>query len=506
VLVLRRLGLECLAARRAGLATVIARLRAAGPSEVRTAVVLVHRLDNVDECADVGALAAELAIRAVPSLLEARAAAERTEREAVAAEDAGRYADAAQLAARAVELARPVGGGALARALVRRAELAQLAEGFRAAEAAYREAITVAERAHTDEYRALAMAGLMGVRAREPGHERDALAMRSLVDAAIARSGKRAVLAPLVDQAAGTAHLRLGRLADAVASFEAALAAVRAALPPGDPRLPEYIYPVGLALSHQRKDREALRYHEEAYRVAVGAWGAGHPNAERFAINLAVKHASLGDCKLALVELARARASLAAVLPADSAELVSIGEITGTCHTLQGNHAEALREHGEVQRVLIAAGREKSPEMGQAWLDIGDAHLDRGDVAQAAAAFEKSIATYEPLVGTDDVRLALPLAHLGDAEERAGRIDSARSRLERALALFTSTQAPALTAADARFPLARTLWARPADRVRARELAEAARAAYATGGPIFARRLAEVDAWLRDHGLRTSVR
>ncbi|MCW5805506.1 MAG: hypothetical protein KIT31_24265, partial [Deltaproteobacteria bacterium] len=59
------------------------------------------------------------------------------------------------------------------------------------------------------------------------------------------------------------------------------------------------------------------------------------------------------------------------------------------------------------------------------------------------------------------------------------------------------SDAPALTAADARFPLARAVWA--TDRGRARTLAESARAGYAEGGPIVAKRLAEVDAWLHIH-------
>jgi eukaryotic-like serine/threonine-protein kinase len=492
---LRAVGLECLANRRAGLASAIARLRHANADATRTAMALLHALDNVPECANLGAMKAELAARANPAVFAARLEARRMIDHARAAYDTGRYRDALVFARRAVERARSVGGAVLATALIGYGDLVILHEGYAAGEPAYLEAVEVTEATQADELRALAMANLMAARAREPGREREALAMRPLVEAAIERANVREPLLPVVLHAAGSAQLRLGQLEAAVASFKTALQRARAILPPGDPRLPDYIYPVGLALGYQRKDREALAFHDEAYRVAVAVWGTGHPNAERFAINLAVKRAALGDCDTALGELARAREAIVGVLPADSAERLLIAELTGTCHMFQGRHADAIREHETRRQALIAAGRAHSVEMASAWLDLGDTHLDRDALEPAITAYRQAIALLEPLVGTTDSRLGLPLAHLGDAELRAGRTARAIELLERALVVF-GPDAPAATLADARFPLARALWATPATRVRARELAIAARDGYAESGPIAARQLAEVEAWL----------
>jgi hypothetical protein len=64
--------------------------------------------------------------------------------------------------------------------------------------------------------------------------------------------------------------------------------------------------------------------------------------------------------------------------------------------------------------------------------------------------------------------------------------------------------------AEARFLLARALWDAPVDggrdRTRAVPLAEQARAGFFEGGEATANNVAEVDAWLREHGAGEPVR
>jgi len=487
--------IACLADRRAELAALIGELHHPSAADVQLAVSRVHQLARIDDCANPTTLAAEEAARATPAGLAARLEVRGEIRAARESADAGRFREAADHAKRAVAVARTFGGVILAKALLVLGDAQQLADGFAAMEAAMREAASAADAVHADDLRALAMANLMASTAREPGREKEALAMQPLVEAAIARAGKQVALTPVVYQAVGTAQLRLGQLDASIASFRSALDAARKVLPHGDPRLPDYIDPVGVALSMARRHAEAVKYHAEAYQAAVDAWGPNHPNAVIYAINLATKHAALGDCTTALGELARARAALTGVLAPDSAENLQIAEAMGACYYIQHRYDDALREYTARQDALRAAGRTKSADMAATWTDVGDVQLDRKQYDAAVASYRRSVDELEDVVGKADARLAFPLTRVGEAELAANRPARAVAPLERALALYAAANVPPLVAAEAKFPLARAVW--PTDRMRAKELATAARDAFAAGGN--AGRKAAADAWLRDH-------
>jgi len=492
-------GLACLALGRAELAALIERFRQVTAADVRLGVARVHDLPPVEDCANPIALADEHAAYTSAGRAAARAAVALAQRAAREAQDAGRYAEAAASAQHAVDLARTFGGTILAKALLALAEDTVHARDFAAREAAAREAAAIADHVHADELRARAMVDLLTAMAQEPGREREALAFAPLVDAATARAGQAERFEASVQRARGVAQLGLGQTEASIESLRASLAAARRELPAGDPRLPELIYPLGIALGMVRRDAEALRYIDEAYRVAVDVWGAEHPSTARFEINLAIKHAALEQCAGALPELAHARALLTGVLPADSAEHLLISRAMGACYYAQRAYDRAVREYTGRQAALIAAGRTASVEMAGTWTDLGDVQLQRRAYAAAAASYRRSLAAYEDLLGKTDARLGAPLVGLGESELAAGRVAPAIAALERAAAIYDAAQVPAIVAADVRFPLARALWSRPAERARAVELARAARDAWRPAGPSQQARRADADAWLRDH-------
>ncbi len=492
-------GLACLAARRGELASLTDRLRHVTAADVRLAVARVHDLSPVEDCANPRTLAAERAAYATPGGAVSRTAVALAMRAARDASAAGTYREAAVAARRAVELARGFGGTILAKALLVLVETTAHVDSFPAREAAAREAVAIAESVHADELRAQAMVDLLGAMAQAPGREREALVFAPLVEAATARAGKQGAYAASVARARGAAQLGLGQVEAAVGSLRASLAAARRELPPADPRLPEFIYPVGVALGMMRLDAEAVRYHEEAYRVAREVWGADHPSTARFEINLAIKHSALGDYPRALAELTHARALLTGVLAPDAAEHLLILQAIGACYLLQHAHDQALAAYTAIQAVLRAAGRDRSVEMAGSWIDLGDVHHARADYEAAAASYRRAVAALEVLLGTSDARVASPLCRLAEAELAAGRVARARPLLERGLAIYTATAVPAVVLADAQFPLARALWSQPASRARAVELARAAHTAWRTGGPAHAARAAEAAAWLHAH-------
>jgi tetratricopeptide (TPR) repeat protein len=476
-------GLACLAARQHELSNTLQHLRAAKANDVRFAVAMIHDLSPVEDCTNPKMLDENLLV--LDALHASRDARVR-----------GDYRNAAEHARRGVELARPYGGALLARADIALGDVAAYVDGFPAAETAFREAITAAESAGADTLRAHAWANLMAALAREPGREKEALSAEPLATAVIDRTGKRTAYRPIVLQARGVAQLRLGNLDAAVESLLAALAAAREVLPPDDPRMPEYIYPVGVAYGMMRRDAEALKYFDEAYRVAAVVYGDNHPETARFMINVATKHAAAGDCARALGELTHARALLAGVLPADSPEHLQIDQAIGACYYVEQKYDDALREYTARQQALASAGRTRSAEMAGSWVDVGDVELARKDYVAAEASYRRSVTAFEDIVGTSDARLGFPLSRAGEAALAAGHPERAIEPLERAVTIYETAKVPAVVLAGAQFPLGRALAVVPARRAEAMKLVAAARAAFAAGGPAYAQQIAQADAWL----------
>jgi hypothetical protein len=484
-------GLACLAERRSAFFAVEVQLLTSGPDEARSGVALVHTLPAVDECANPTYLASTAA--AATSAPE-RAAIAAAVHAARAASAAGDYRAAVAHAREAVTRARVSGGMLLAGALAVLGDELVTTEGATVAEATFREAIAVAETAHADEIRAYAMAELMAVLAREPGREREALAMQSLVEAAGTRVAKPAVLAPVIRQSAGVAKLRLGELDAALVDLQASLAGALASLPPHDPRLAAYLNPVGVALSSLGREAEAVKLHDEAVRVATDVWGPDHPTTALFVANLAGKHATLGDCDRAVVEATHARAILAGAVAADTPELLDIGRTIAACALRRRDFDGALREHAAIRSTLEANGRTNSDDMARAWIDIGDTQRARSAWDPAGDAYRTAISIFESIVGTSDARLAAPLVGIGEVEISAGRPARAIPALERALAIREATHATALQLAEVQWPLAYSLGAQ--DPARARRLAEAAYATLAAAGPDYAAYADEAKQWL----------
>jgi tetratricopeptide (TPR) repeat protein/tRNA A-37 threonylcarbamoyl transferase component Bud32 len=489
-------GLSCLADRRDNTARLVTRFKTIAVDEVRRAVDLAHRIPTIEDCANPVVLAAERAATAMPGGPAARAATKAAVTAGRAAHDAGQFQTAVGHARQAVEHARPLGGMFLAGALVILGDFVtgiDLAE----AEAAYRQAISAAELVHADDLRALALARLMHAIAVTPGREREGLALEPNVSAAIARSGKRAAIAPALHQTIGIAKFQLGQIEPALVELQAALTSARAVIPDTDPRIPQYLYPIGIALGVLGRDQEALAIHQEAVRVATEVWGSNHPETARFTIHLATKQATLGECTAAIPVLVAARKALTGSLPPDSFEHLQITQTLSTCYANQQRHDDALRELRAGQEALRAAKREQSVEMASAWVDLGDVDYDRKQFTEALAAYRSAVALYEKLVPRDDSRLALPLSRVGEALDALGKPAQAIAPLERSLAIYTTSGSPARLVAEAAFPLARALWATRRDRTRARKLAESALAGLAGD-----EREAEVESWLRTHGPR----
>lgn len=142
--------------------------------------------------------------------------------------------------------------------------------------------------------------------------------------------------------------------------------------------------------------------------------------------------------------------------------------------------------------------------MAYSLTNLGAVACSEGKFEQARDYQERALAIREQALGPDHPQIAYPLTGLGQALLGQREPADALAHLERALSIRSSDEGEPTQLAKTRFVLARALWDAPADagrdRARALELAELARSVYAEAGEKSTKELAEVEAWLREHG------
>jgi hypothetical protein len=111
---------------------------------------------------------------------------------------------------------------------------------------------------------------------------------------------------------------------------------------------------------------------------------------------------------------------------------------------------------------------------------------------------QRALALREKALGPAHPHLAETLVGLGRVALAQRRASEAVSLARRAVGLREDGKSPPAQVAEARFVLAQALWEANEDRTRAVEVAELARDDYQDLGNTS--QLAEVDAWLAEHG------
>ena len=129
---------------------------------------------------------------------------------------------------------------------------------------------------------------------------------------------------------------------------------------------------------------------------------------------------------------------------------------------------------------------------------LGKLARARNDPAAALAADARAVAIAEKAFGDANPQVGEMLHHYGDDLLALGRAGEAAAAFERELATIAGADGAA--AGRARFGLARALWALGRERERAVELGRAARDAYAAAAGTEPQ-VGEVDAWLKERRL-----
>jgi tetratricopeptide (TPR) repeat protein len=137
------------------------------------------------------------------------------------------------------------------------------------------------------------------------------------------------------------------------------------------------------------------------------------------------------------------------------------------------------------------------PQVGSFLILEGSALRGQGRHEPAFERFERALRLQEAALGPDHVDVAIPLEEIGKLRLEQGRHAEARAAFERALSIRERGAAPVRQIAQLRFELGQVLWA-TGEQQRGRQLAVAARDALRTLPEDGAKKLAEVEAWLRE--------
>lgn len=258
--------------------------------------------------------------------------------------------------------------------------------------------------------------------------------------------------------ALGAVELARGRVDEGRALLEESLAISERELGPDHVDTAAAATELGGALHRVGDFAGALAQNQRALAIRERALGPDHPDVAVNLVNLAVELKALG--RMAEVEPAYRRA-LAIFERARGAEHFQTGVTwlnLAEYLRVVGKGADAADGYARARRILTAVFGAGHVVLAHVDNGEGQLALARGDAAAAVALLERAVATRA--------------ADGGDA--------------------------PAL--AESRFALARALVARRgadgATQARARELAEAARAAWAAAGAAYAKERAAAEAWL----------
>jgi tetratricopeptide (TPR) repeat protein len=504
---------------------------------VEKSVDAVQRLPSLDGCANKAALLAGVRPLADPAKA-ARAEAVRDRiAEAAALESAGKYKEGLAVAEKSVAEARSLDDvPAEAEALFQLGHLQELQGNLKLAVPTLQETAAVAEAgAH---YAVAARAWLeLESCAAEDRRDDDAQRFLRYAATAIERSGGSEELEAmrilrlgtlLYDEGKGTealqAHQRakelfertagptsgrfataldalavdlfsLGRYSEALELETRAVEIFEHAHGPLHPGLAHLLDNVAGGNGRIGRYEEALAFYRRGLAIAEQSWGPQDRKCNELLVGVAASLTMMRRGDEALEYLRRARKNFENAGLASDPDYARILHNMGDAERSKGAYDAALTLYRRALDISVKAGGGPNDDDGITHSAIGEVYLAKG--RYQAAVHELSNAL--PLVDTptDSIEAASILTALGEAF--LGLHDTARAAppLERAVALHASDPGDPADRARAQFALARVRWA-TGDHDHARELAEQARATYASAR-WFKDDMRRIDDWIAAH-------
>ncbi|HET6610835.1 MAG TPA: serine/threonine-protein kinase [Kofleriaceae bacterium] len=297
----------------------------------------------------------------------------------------------------------------------------------------------------------------------------------------------------------GNAAYRLGHYEDARKDYELALDIRQRALGPNHPSVAVSRLDLGIVLEAQGDLDGALASYQQGLAINRHVFGEGSIRVADSLASMGGAYHALGRFEDALEVNRRALEIRLKVLGDHHPDVAQNYNNIAIAEKNLGRFDEARVAYGEAIHIYEAGGDDTRFPLGVALNNLGEAARAEGHVSEAIAAYQRSLAILSGMLEDDNPILAHPLTGLGIAYVDAGRASRGKPLLERALKLRQAQKINPVDLAETEFGLARALWGSSKDRKRARDLAGAARDAFAAAGTGRAKDRDAVVRWLAGH-------
>ncbi len=532
----------CLHQRRTELALLVDGLTRADSAMLHVAVQATMGLGDLDRCADVEALRAAVPPPDDPAEAAAvEAVRDKLTRVRVTG-SLGQFEQSRALMAEVVAETTMLGYRPLqAEALVRQADLLDLAGEAAASERLFTDAYFTAGIARHDQVQAEAAISLVFVAGAEQAKYDEALVWDRHARMVLERMGNPPALQINRLNGLGTLMERRGDFAAGLAYLKQALALAEAdadseplklatvllnagslylmqsdftaaeqhylrslkiftrILGPNNPAIPDCLNNLGQVALLRADLPAAERYFLRSIEVWELNMGPMHPRLTYPLENLGSVAMARRDYVGAQRYLARSLTLLETVKGPDDLEVAQPLGGLAELAAMQGDWAQAERHGARSMQIYEKAHGPEHPYLVQPLCALGEAALGQRHFKIARTHLERALQISETTYGASDLAVLPALDALGRLALAERQPAAALAPLERAAKIVSAVPTLPDRRARIHFALARALVDSRGDRTRAAALARDARDDYATAGERFTPELAEVTTWLAAH-------
>ncbi|RMG97526.1 MAG: serine/threonine protein kinase [Deltaproteobacteria bacterium] len=280
--------------------------------------------------------------------------------------------------------------------------------------------------------------------------------------------------------------------------FERSLTTREKSLGPEHPHVAQSLNNLAAVYRSQGEYEAARRLYERSLAISEKSLGPEHPDVASGLNNLANVYYTQADYEAASRLYTRSLAIREKSLGPEHPHVASSLNHLAMVHSVRGDYATAYQLYRRSLAICEKTLGPKHPRVGEVLNNLANAYKSQGAYDEAQRSFERALAIWEKSLGPEHPHMSYPLVGLAEVALAKRRPQDAVRHAERAVALREGGKTSPEDLAEARFVLARALWAADRDQARALELAAKARDAYREAGKAREKELGEVEAWLAE--------
>jgi tetratricopeptide (TPR) repeat protein len=428
------LRMECLSQRRIELGAVVDLFSHADQKLIERGARTVEALSELATCSNAAALRAPVR---PPSDGTTRARVEELRKrlaEARAQFAAGRYTESmAAVQALASDAAAVHYRPLEAEIFFERGMLHVRLGDYKAAEAAYRDALVAAEESGHDEEAARTAAALVGLLNTDARYD-EALGWARMAQAWMTRLGGASGVADVLQIYLGNVYEALGRLDEARAAYEAAIALREKEQGPESPSLGQPLIGLSNVVMEQGQWGKAISVLRRGLAIQEKALGPSHMDVAMTLTSLAFDLMHEDHLDEAQADAERAHAIFERVLGPQHYMTATALAARAAIQLARGKR-EGLALYRQALTLAERAVGADKPEVAAQRIDFAEALRKWGQPAEAIVQAQQAVAVDEKAVGMTNPILGLPLLIIAKSHLDLGHPARAIAPLERALAL-----------------------------------------------------------------------